>query len=180
VRATDAAGNTVSRTFTVTQAPPVIQEAPAAPLGIYAMFGVAVAALGVGAYLLMFSRRGRGGQPMEIAGPEPGYMGGPGAEMAPAVDDTMVASPELSADAGGMTMDTGVPSPEAEVPAEVAGATLAPEAEVPAAPSRARPMRRRPNTSPEGGEGSTLTGMGAEDEAVPGESHQDQDETKEG
>jgi len=40
-------------------------------------------------------------------------------------------------------------------------------------------MRRRPLGGGEGGgEGGSLTGMGAEEEAVPGESHQD--EQKEG
>jgi hypothetical protein len=42
-------------------------------------------------------------------------------------------------------------------------------------------MRRRPSPGGEGGgESSSLTGMGAEEEASPGESQQDIDETKEG
>ncbi|MGH7340610.1 MAG: hypothetical protein ACREKH_08990, partial [Candidatus Rokuibacteriota bacterium] len=169
VRATDAAGNTVSKNYFVTQAAPVVIAPEGTSPAVYAMFGVGIAALGVGAYLLMFSRRGRGGQPVEIAGPEPGYMGSPVGEEA-----TMVAAPELAADVGEMGFEA------AAVPEAVSAAAVVPEAEVPAAPSRARPMRRRPTGGDQSmaGDGTALTGMGAEDEALPGESHQD--ETKEG
>jgi hypothetical protein len=175
VRSTDAAGNTVTRQYAVTQTLRPVETVEGPGLSVFAMFGVAIAALGVGAYMLMFSRRGRGGAPVEMAAPY----------YAPGTENIPPPPPDM------MGETSAIPPPDQSLGSTEVGdrsmtmasteATVAPDAEVPAAPSRSRPMRRRPSASGEGGaEGSSLTGMGAEDEAMPGESHQDVDENKEG
>jgi uncharacterized protein YfaP (DUF2135 family) len=172
VRATDAAGNSVTRQLQVVhEARPVAAPEPV-NWGLWSLYGLGAAIL-VGSFFLLYLRRGKGGEAVELAGaegmqypypPPPGPMDVPPPEMGGEVG---MAAPEV---AGEVAVTTApVEEPLAEPPAEGAAGE-----EVPAAPSRARPMRRRPLEGGEGGEGGGLAGMGAEEEAKPGDTHQDE------
>jgi len=183
VTATDAAGNTATRPLSVSRVDrPVVPPEPV-NAGLIGLYGLGAALLG-GAFFLLYMRRGKGGQPAELAGAGmmPYEPSGPVDMPSPEIGGEVgMASPEVQAEAApevsGEVEVTSAPeveegAPSLEENAELGGA-------VPDAASRSRPMRRRPVGGGEGGgEGGSLTGMGAEEEAVPGESHQD--EQKEG
>ncbi len=189
VTARDASGNTNTRQLQVFATSPPVVEAPSTPVGVYALYGLGLALLG-GAFFLLYMRRGKNDQQATLAGAEtmPYEAQGPsdlspqaGGEMgAPAGELAAYPSPEV----GGDVDVTTAPDEQAGLDATSSPEEGAPEAstlegEVPSAPSRARPMRRRPVGEGEAeGEGSSLTGLGAEEEAQPGDIHQD--ETKEG
>jgi hypothetical protein len=189
VTARDASGNTNTRQLQVfaTQAP--VAEAPSTPVGVYALYGLGLALLG-GAFFLLYMRRGKNDERTALAGAEtmPYEAQGP-SDLSPQVDGEMGApsgelaaypSPEVSGDVDVTTAPEEQAGLDATSPPEEgAPEASALEGEVPSAPSRTRPMRRRPVGEGEAeGEGSTLTGLGAEEEAQPGDIHQD--ETKEG
>ena len=140
--------------------------------------GVCGIVFGLGAYMLMFSRR-RGGGPEEIT--PYSYGGSP---LPPPSGESELSSSEglASSDAAALP-PPGSQDSMGDLGGDVAGEnvedaapTTAPEGEeVPSAPSRARPMRRRAASPDSGGEGTSLQGMGAEEEATPGESHQEKE-----
>jgi hypothetical protein len=166
VTSTDAAGNSITRTLQVIQGdrPPAPPETISPT--VLGLFGLGGAIL-VGSFFLLYMRRGKGGRGAQLAELESvdgqATLGEANLEVA--------GTPELAVESNLETPPAVALTP-APGPAEGAE-------DVPAAPTRARPMRRRP-VSPSGGdEAGTLTGMGAEDEAKPGDTHQSgEDENK--
>jgi PKD repeat protein len=162
VKATDAAGNSANRAYTVEQATPV-EVAAQTPWAAYGLFGLALAVLGMGGYFLAMSRRSKS-RPEDLASldKEPGY--------APAARDFSTGAPLAAApEVAPVQAPTHPPVVEEPVgPVEPLGVVDVPPAAA-AAGKKVRPMRRKAALGDSEAGGLSDGGNSAEGEVKPGD-----------
>jgi len=170
VQASDEAGNSAARSFTIDQQQPVY-VAPQQPWAAYGLIALAVGVLAVGAVFMVASRRGRNRVvPSHELGGEVAYAAPPTYE----IEDAAEIHRTAVASAPTPRLEPSVSSPELveDLAADLAAPTPPP---APEAPRKVRPMRRRPvSPSSAGAAGGSGQGASAEGEAPPSDSPAEQ------